>query len=93
MKKSDTRISANEINRYMYCPNQWYYKRVYGAKALNEQYKALGIESSQHASHFEKGMHHHKAYHLKYRLLCYVRWSILLMMILFILKVVIGWIQ
>ncbi|MDU6360527.1 MAG: hypothetical protein E6590_11265 [Clostridiales bacterium] len=93
MRKSETRISANEINRFMYCPNQWYYKRIYGTKALNEQYKALGIESSSHESNFEKGMQHHKRYHLKYRLLCYVRWGIMLIIVLSVMKVVIEWIQ
>lgn len=56
MKKSSTRISANELNRFMYCPNQWYYKRVYGAKSLTQMYEALDIEHSEHTEHFTKGM-------------------------------------
>lgn len=27
-------ISASEINRYTYCPYQWYYERIYGTKEL-----------------------------------------------------------
>ncbi len=27
-------ISANEINKFSYCPYQWYYERYYGRKEL-----------------------------------------------------------
>ena len=91
MRKNETRISANEINRFMYCPDQWYYKRIYGAKVLNEQYKALGIESSQHESNFEKGMHYHEKYYFIYRLLECVKWMIRIVLILGLVKVVLTW--
>lgn len=29
-------ISANEINKFSYCPYQWYYERLYGRKKLKE---------------------------------------------------------
>lgn len=93
MKKGSTRISANEINRFMYCQNQWYYKRIYGAKALGEMYKELGIESSKHESNFEKGMKYHTHYHFKYRLVCLARWVVLILILFVILRMVGQWIQ
>lgn len=77
MKKSPTRISANEMNRYMYCKNQWYYKRVYGAKALNEMYQALDHKPSEHPEHFKKGLKHHSRYHFRYGLMKGIRIVIL----------------
>jgi hypothetical protein len=61
-------ISANEINRFVYCPYQWHYKRHYGVKELTIRYKALGKESSGHESHFEKGLKHHQRHYFKYKL-------------------------
>lgn len=29
-------ISANDINKFTYCPYQWYYEQVYGTAALRE---------------------------------------------------------
>lgn len=93
MKKESTRISANEMNRFMYCKSQWYYKRIYGVRVLNEMYKELGIESSNHESNFEKGMRHHKQYHFKYRVLRLLRLGVLLVIIGLAIKVVGQWIQ
>ena len=33
-KNASLKISANEINRFVYCPYQWYYRRYYGQKDL-----------------------------------------------------------
>nr|WP_307989879.1 hypothetical protein [uncultured Niameybacter sp.] len=85
MKKSPTRISANEMNRYMYCKNQWYYKRVYGAKALKEMYDALEHKPSEHPEYFKKGLKHHRRYHLRYGLIKALRIFILALIIGFIL--------
>ena len=91
--KQDTshRIAANEINRYMYCPYQWYYKRVYGNKALHEQYKELGISSSKHEDNYTKGMAYHTRYHAYYRIKRIGQWLLLILLIACILKVVMGW--
>ena len=62
------KISANEINRFVYCPYQWYYGRYYGQTALKEQYKALGSKSSKTENHFAKGVKFHKAYYRSYRI-------------------------
>ncbi len=61
------KIAANEINRYVYCPYQWYYKRTYGQANLQRQYKALGITSSKHENHYTRGTKHHSRYHRHYR--------------------------
>lgn len=91
MKKSSTRISANELNRFMYCPNQWYYKRVYGAKSLTQMYEALDIEHSEHTEHFTKGMKHHTSYHFRYRILKVIRIIILMGLLILIFKGVGIW--
>ena len=31
-------ISAHEINKYDYCPYQWYYERLYGRAELRRLY-------------------------------------------------------
>ncbi|MEG0353192.1 MAG: hypothetical protein RSD26_08995 [Cellulosilyticaceae bacterium] len=86
MKNSKTRISANEINRFVYCPYQWYYKRYYGTTTLNQKYKELEIASSQHESHFVKGLNHHKKYYFQYR----VKKFIQILIVLGIIASVIG---
>lgn len=65
---ANKKISANEINRFVYCPYQWYYGRYYGQTALKEQYKALGNKSSKTENHFAKGVKFHKAYYRSYRI-------------------------
>lgn len=91
MKKSSTRISANELNRFMYCPNQWYYKRVYGVKSLTQMYEALDIEHSEHTEHFTKGMKHHTSYHFRYRIMKVIRIIILIGLVILIFKGVSIW--
>lgn len=68
MSKDTKRISANEINRFIYCPYQWYYKRYYGAKELQTQYKALEKPQSKHESNFVRGLNHHKRYYTRYKI-------------------------
>lgn len=68
MKNSSKKISANEINRFVYCPYQWYYARAYGSKTLREQYKALGIDDSGLESNFVKGQKFHRRYYRNFRL-------------------------
>jgi hypothetical protein len=68
MKNSSKKIAANEINRFIYCPYQWYYARYYGSKELNRSYKALDLQPSEHESHFIKGQRLHHSYYKHYRL-------------------------
>ncbi len=36
LKWDRTTISASEVNRYTYCPYQWYFERYYGRNKLFE---------------------------------------------------------
>ncbi|NLK38279.1 MAG: PD-(D/E)XK nuclease family protein [Epulopiscium sp.] len=70
LENDSNTISASEINRYTYCPYQWYYERVYGRKELRrlvaERNRKLGLSNSQ-SSHFSKGLHYHEKEYQKYR--------------------------
>ena len=72
MKKEDKPISASELNRYSYCPYQWYYERLYGMKELRRLYQErnerLGL-TDKAAGNFTRGLEHHRK---SYRRL---RWS------------------
>lgn len=91
MRKQTTRISANEINRFIYCPYQWYYKRTYGNKALTEQYKALGIKTSQHESNYTKGIKHHTHYYRLYQVKRILTVVIGISIVIGIIGMVIKW--
>lgn len=91
MKNNKTRISANEINRFVYCPYQWYYNRYYGATVLNQKFKELESSISEHEAHFVKGMNHHKQYYLHYRLKKLMQLMVLLALLLVLAGMVIEW--
>ena len=61
-------VTANEINKYCYCPYQWYYERLYGRKELrklaSERNERLGITDSR-LSNFASGLEYHS--HIKFR--------------------------
>ncbi len=88
-KNASLKISANEINRFVYCPYQWYYSRYYGQKDLKERYKALKDKNSQLESNFKKGLRFHKNYYLSYRFQKCIRWIIALTALGFMIWVVI----
>ena len=71
MHNDSNRISANEINRYIYCNYQWYYRRLYGDKELTkmkkEHNKALGITRDSRTHAFVKGNKFHQRYHRWYK--------------------------
>ncbi|WP_317854529.1 hypothetical protein [Chakrabartyella piscis] len=55
-------LSPNELNKYTYCPYQWYYERFYGRAELTrlrkERNEALHLEDTT-VSHFARGEKHH----------------------------------
>ena len=55
-------ISANEINKFAYCPYQWYYERLYGRKKLREleleRNERLGLEDRR-MSNLVDGFNYH----------------------------------
>ena len=38
MHNDSEKISASELNKYMYCPYSWYYERRYGRKYIRKLY-------------------------------------------------------
>ena len=62
MNNEEKGISANEINKYIYCPYQWYYERLYGAAHLRRLYKQrnekLGLNDTL-LSNFKSGLDYH----------------------------------
>ncbi|HHW68104.1 MAG: hypothetical protein PWP07_552 [Epulopiscium sp.] len=71
MHNDSRTISAGEINKYVYCPYQWYYTRLFGNKKLRELVKRrneeYGYEYTE-MSHFQKGNRFHNRYHFRYKL-------------------------
>ena len=65
-------ISAHEINKYDYCPYQWYYERLYGRAELRRLYAErnarLHLEDSLSAN-FRKGEGYHQRSYFLLRLL------------------------
>jgi len=56
-------ISAGEVNKFVYCPRQWLYGRVYGAKKLNElrdeRNAALGVDYRADYDNYMRGRKFH----------------------------------
>lgn len=69
MDKSSKPISASEINRFCYCPWQWYYERLHGAAEIRrlakERNAALGYSDSGRSA-FNKGRDFHEHYMARY---------------------------
>lgn len=80
-------ISAHEINKYSYCPYQWYYERLYGRKELRRLYQernqALSLDDSMSAN-FTKGLEYHQKSYSKLRLQNLI-WKIALLLIFFVI--------
>ncbi|MGL4738762.1 MAG: hypothetical protein ACRCW2_15015 [Cellulosilyticaceae bacterium] len=88
--KNKERISANEINRFSYCPYQWYYKRTYGNAELTKRYKALKLDTSQHESFYTKGTKHHTFYYHKYKCVRILQIGLGILLVGYIMKMVMG---
>lgn len=71
LENDSNTISASEVNRYTYCPYQWYYERVYGRKELRklaaERNRELGLSDTR-MSHLKKGLEYHKKEYQIYRI-------------------------
>ena len=56
-------LTPNEVNKFCYCPYQWFYERAYGRKELKrlaiERNVRLGIEDKR-LSNFNYGMNYHR---------------------------------
>ncbi|MFV0314577.1 MAG: hypothetical protein ACK5I7_05665 [Anaerotignum sp.] len=64
-------ISAHEINKYSYCPYQWYYEKLYGRKELRRRYKermeALSLGDGT-GGNFARGLEFHRKNYAKVRM-------------------------
>ncbi len=87
MNNESTTITANEINKYTYCPYQFYYERVYGQKYIravrSEMLEELGY-TDKTKSNLKKGLDYHKNYKTKNGL----KYPIFKLMILVVLIVI-----
>ena len=84
-------ITANEINKFCYCPYQWYYERVYGIKELrrlaNERNELYGFADSN-KSNFIKGIEYHSSLKFKNGIKLLISAVIvLLILVIYFLKV------
>lgn len=91
MSEKPIKISANEINRFTYCPYQWYYGKVYGQKALREKYLALDRSETPEEGNFKKGLSFHKKYYKTYRLRKRLECIIVLLFILLLVWSLFAW--
>ena len=91
MKKKPVKISANEINRFAYCPYQWYYGRVYGQKVLKEKYLALQNKEAPYIGKFKKGLNFHEKYYQSYRLRKRIEWTIITLFMLLLIWGIMQW--
>lgn len=77
-------LAASDLNKYAYCPYQWYYERKIGRSTLRKLYKErnerLSLKDSTE-SHFTRGLNHHKKSYLFLRIRR-VLWRLLLIMLL-----------
>jgi len=71
MNRETKTISASELNKYSYCPYQWYYERLYGQKELRrlvrERNEGLHLKDTT-MSNFRRGELHHRREYFRYRL-------------------------
>lgn len=76
------KISASEINRYTYCPYQWYYEKKYGRKKLLELQKELrGDYKPTGNSPMAYGNKFHKHYYTIYRIKTAIKCAVFIMII------------
>ncbi len=93
MHNDKTRISASEVNKFTYCPYQWYYTRKYGQRNLNQQYKDMGIRYSHKSpaeNNFIRGNKFHKQYHENYEKSLKTQ-PIQIAIIIFLVLIFLGW--
>ena len=93
MKKKPIKISANEINRFAYCPYQWYYGRIYGQKVLKEKYLAVEKKEAPYEGNFKRGLHFHEDYYESYRLRKRMEWVIIVLFVVLLVWGIIQWNQ
>lgn len=65
MNNNSDRITANEINKFSYCPYQFYYERLHGQKKIR-QIRSKTLQKKGYKdkakSNFKKGLDFHENY-------------------------------
>lgn len=68
MNNDSEEITANEINKFTYCPYQFYYERLYGQKYIRQERNAMLKElgyTDKTKSNLKRGIDYHKNYDSK----------------------------
>lgn len=82
-------LSAHELNKYTYCPYQWYYEKTYGRAELRrmrkEYLEELGLEDSTTAN-FVRGEAFHRKLYRQHRLR-QILWKILILAVFVLILV------
>ena len=82
-------LSAHELNKYTYCPYQWYYEKTYGRAELRrmrkEYLEELGLEDSTTAN-FVRGEAFHRQLYRQHRLR-QILWKILILAVFVLILV------
>ena len=77
-------LSAHELNKYTYCPYQWYYEKTYGRTELSRMRKEY-LEDSTTAN-FVRGEAFHRKLYRQYRLR-QILWKILILAVFVLILV------
>ena len=90
LKWDRTTISASEVNRYTYCPYQWYFERYYGRSKLFQMSKTKKVEPTlkkqkttektadkKRAPHLARGRAYHAKEYENFRKKQKIVWAIL----------------
>ena len=84
-------ISAHELNKYAYCPYQWYYERLYGRKELRRRYQERNERLQLH-DHLESKFVAGEKYHQRsFRMLKWKRLAWRLLVLLFAVAAIVGY--
>lgn len=72
LEKDTMVITPNEMNKFTYCPYQWYYERYYGAKKLRELAKGKKAAppakgAVKRTGNFARGNEFHAQIHKRYK--------------------------
>ena len=102
LKWDRTTISASEVNRYTYCPYQWYFERYYGRSILFQMSKTKKAEPAlkkskttektadkKRESHLARGRAYHAKEYENFKRQQKIVWAILILIAVIIVACVI----
>ncbi len=92
LKWDRTTISASEVNRYTYCPYQWYFERYYGRSKLFQMSKTKKAEPAlkkSKTSHLARGRAYHAKEYENFKRQQKIVWAILILIAVIIVACVI----